>query len=284
MPELRTRYLDLTVADINMKGIGREIPHVVFSVEKTLKKHPNTCEVAIWNLNPDHRAALEELRPKKNDARGIPCSIHAGYQNYYGQIFNGDLRSAWSIYEKPNWVTHLSSGDGEKSYRRARIKRSFGRKTSVSTALKAILDELGLGTGNLTKIESELSQLGATSYFEYGKVMSGSCVKHLDDLVRSSGLEWSIQDGTIQFLKQGKPLDGEVIRLSPSTGLIGSPTVDNKGVLTAGMLMIADVRLGGLVVMDASRVKGTHRIEKANWKGDTLAKSDWTISIEGKRA
>lgn len=278
MPQLKDQYADVTVGDIHLKG-----HRVAFSVEKTIKKEPNTCDLAIWNLNPENRAKLEELRPKADDARGIPVVIEAGYEGYFSQIWYGDLRTVESIYERPNWVTKLDSGDGGKAYQTARIGRSFGKKTPLRTALRAILDELGIGVGNLWKFEHALKQTGATSIFEHGKVMHGPARKHLDDFARSADLEWSIQDGTLQLVNRGKVLDAQAVRLSSETGLIGSPTVDNKGVLTAKCLMIADVRVGGLLVLDSKRIKGNYRIEKANWVGDTHSKSDWTITLEATR-
>lgn len=280
MPLLKDHYVDVTVGDLRLKG-----HRVAFSVEKTVKKEPNTCELAIWNLNPENRARLEELRPKTNDDRGIPVVIDAGYQDYFSQIWYGDLRTAESIYEKPNWVTKLDAGDGEKAYQTARIGRSFGKKTPLRSVIKALLDELGIGTGNLWKFEHSLKQLGASSIFTHGKVLHGPARRHLDDFARSADLEWSIQDGALQLVDRGKVLDAQAVLLQgdPNTGLLQGASVDNKGILTVKMLMIADVRVGGLLVLDSKRIKGNYRIEKANWVADTHSKSDWTITAECSR-
>jgi hypothetical protein len=104
----------------------------------------------------------------------------------------------------------------------------------------------------------------------------------LTALTRSAGLEWSIQDGNLQLLDRGKALAGTSLLLNSDTGLLDSPTVDNEGVLTAKMLMIPGVRCGGLVTIDAKRIKGTYRIEKATWSGDTSS-TDWYVEINAKR-
>src|SRR6478609_7446560 len=86
-----------------------------FKIEKTLKPAPNNCEVTIYNLTEDHRAQLEQVTPKgKEPTRGIPCEIVAGYKVGVSQVWLGDLRTAHSKYDDVDWVTKLSSGDGEK--------------------------------------------------------------------------------------------------------------------------------------------------------------------------
>lgn len=280
MPLLKDHHVDITIDTLRLQG-----HRVAFTVEKTLTEEPNVCEVAIWNLNEEHRAQLEELERKKEAKRGIPARIEAGYKEGFSQIWFGDLRSAKSEYDKPDWVTKISSGDGEKAFKNSRINIAMGKNTPMRTALRAILKELGLGTGNIWRIESQLKKVGATSVFAHGKVLSGPCAKHLTDICRSADLEWSVQDGTVQFLDRGQVLDAKAVLLrgEPNTGILEGASVDNDGILTVTTLMIPDIRLGGLLVVDSKRIKGNYRVEKATWRGDTHGTSDWTIEIQAAR-
>src|SRR5690606_21032502 len=129
----------------------------VFRVEKTLKPEPNTCELSVWNLNEDQRSELEELRPKDKQAkRGIPCQIEVGYQDELSLIWLGDLRTVESLRDGPDWVTVLTSGDGEKAWANARVNISYGPKTSVDTVLRGLVRALGVGEGNVSKVVSQL--------------------------------------------------------------------------------------------------------------------------------
>jgi hypothetical protein len=255
---------------------------VAFRVEKTLKPLPNTCELTIWNLNPDHRAQLEELRPKDKQATtGIPCRIDAGYKDAVSQIWLGDLRTVQTVRDGPDWVTELTSGDGEKAWKNARLHISYGPKTSIDTALRAMARALGVAPGNLSSVTSKL-KIAGSAVFPTGFVISGSVARAITDLGRSADLDVSIQDGALQFLDRGKALAGEALRIAPETGMLGSPTVDNEGLLSVTVSMIPDVRCGGLIVMDAERVKGNYKIVKAIWTGDTSAEV-WEVEIEAER-
>lgn len=284
------RRVDITIDTINFQSLDCE-----FEIEKTLKPEPNTCNLTVYNLTREHQGQLEQLqqfttgkRSKKGfkerqtqATKGIPCRIEAGYASGISQQWLGDLRTVETTREGADWVTKLSSGDGEKSWQNARLHVSYGPKTGIDTALRAIARGLNIGEGNLSKVVAQLKMAGSAIY-PTGAVISGSASRQLTDFARSADLEVSVQDGALQFIDRGKALAGTAIRLAPETGLIGSPTVDNQGLLTATMLMIPDVRVGGLVTVDAARIKGTYRIEKAVWSGQ-LPGEDWSIKLQGKR-
>jgi hypothetical protein len=254
------------------------------NISKSLKPEPNDASVQVWNLNTSQRAELEELQPKKEDKRGIPVLIEAGYKaDGASQIFLGDLRTVNSVKDGADWVTTLESGDGEKAYQTSRIAVSIGPKTPVDTALRAMVKALGVKPGNVETTVQKLKLGKAGKMFSQGVVLSGSVAQQLTQFARSADLEWSIQDGALQFVDRGKALAAKAYRLTPETGLIGSPTVDNKGVLSCQALMLSDIRPGSKVVIESSRVKGNYRIEKIVWRGDTHSQSDWTVDLEGKR-
>lgn len=252
-------------------------------IEKSLKPEPNTCEITLFNLKSDSRAKLEELRKRAGDLKGIPVKVEAGYEG--GQtsvIWLGELRTVESFYERPDWMTVVGTGDGEKAHQSSRISQSMGPGTTATAVLTALAKELGLGPGNVATAAAELEAKGFSSKFAHGVVLSGQTSRLLTDWSRSAGLEWSIQDGALQFVRRGATMPGKALLLSSDTGLLGSPTVDNEGVMTCRTLMIPDVRPGILLAMDSSRVKGGYRVEKATWDWDTFG-GPFEITIEAKR-
>jgi len=255
---------------------------VQFTVVKTLKPQPNTCELTVWNLSEEHRQQLQQLNPTKNPAtKGVPCKIEAGYRDAVSQIWLGDLRTVETTREGPNFLTKLTSGDGERGWQNGRMHVSYGPHTSVDTVFRGMARALGVSEGNLASVVSRLKIAGAAQ-FTAGVVISGAVATHMTELARSAGLEVSIQDSALQFLDLNKASAGTAIRLAADTGLVESPTVDQKGVLTAKSLMIAGLQCGGLVTVDALFVKGTYRIEKITWTGER-AGTDWFCEIQGHR-
>jgi hypothetical protein len=283
------RRFDVVVATVEFTKLD-----CAFRIEKTLKPLPNTCDLTIYNLTREHQAQLEQLEEFKagkisktgkssqtQATKGIPCRIEAGYADGMSLVWLGDLRTAQTAWDGPTAVTHLTSGDGEKAWKNARLHVSYGPNTSVETAMRAMVRALGVGEGNLSKFTSRL-KIAGSALLPTGAVVSGSASRQISDFARSANLELSIQDGALQVLDRGKALSGESLLISRKTGMIGSPTVDNQGIVTVKTSMRPDVRCGGLMTIDADRIKGTYRIEKATWEGDTSS-SEWSVEMLGHR-
>lgn len=263
----RSRYTDIDCA---------------YRIRKTLKPEPNTCELTIFNLNPEHQAELQAIAPKgsKPATVGIPCEIEAGYVGGTSLRWRGDLRTVETTDEGPNVPTTLTSGDGEKAWQHARLHVSYGPQTPVDTSLRAIARALGVDEGNLSKVVARL-KVGGSAIWPTGKVLTGASSRQLISIARSAGLEVSIQDGALQFLDRGKALSNTALKLNSDTGLIGSPSVDNEGIASFRSLIIPDVRCGGLVVLDAKRVKGNYRIIEIEESADTSS-TDWYLDYKGQ--
>lgn len=255
---------------------------VEFKVVKTLKPQPNTCDLTVYNLNEEHRQQLQQMNPTVNPAtKGVPCKIVAGYRDAVSQIWLGDLRTVETTREGADFLTKLTSGDGERGWQNGRMHVSYGPQTSIDTVFRGMAKALGVSEGNLAKVVSRLKIAGAAA-FTSGIVISGAVSTHLTELANSAGLEVSIQDSALQFLDLNKAAAGTATRLAYDTGLVESPTVDQKGVLTAKTLMIAGLQCGGLVTVDSLFVKGTYRTEKITWSAQR-AGTDWYQEIQGHR-
>lgn len=268
-------------------------------MEKTLTPEPNKALIEIYNLSADHRAMLSELAPgkaiklskKKKKTKvakpltgKVPVKLEAGYEDPGPEmIYFGDLRTVDSEIEGSDWITSISTGDGERAYRTARVNQAFGPKTPVSNALRAAVKALGIGEGNLPKVINSLKLQGKADLLTRGIVMSGAAAKAISDLCRSADLEWSIQDGAIQFVDFGKVLAGKAVVLKPGTGLIGSPNISADGVMNCKSLIVPGLRCGGVVVLGSSLVEGQFRIERMTYTGDTHSATDWSVELWGKR-
>jgi hypothetical protein len=289
--ELFGRKFALTVSTLEVNDF-----HCHFRIEKSLKPEPNKALIEVWNLSPEHRAFLGELAPGKKISKGkkkgatapalqgkIPVRLEAGYDGPGTDlIFLGDLRTVDTETTGEDWVTAISSGDGERAFRSARMAQSFGPRVPASVALQAIVKTFGLGPGNVAKVLSGLKHQGQASLLTRGAVFSDASARVLTDFCRSADLEWSIQDGAIQFVDLNKALAGQAIVLSPKTGLVGSPAVDGAGIMKCKSLIIPGLRCGGVVIVDAEEIKGQFRVEKLTYEGDTHADA-WEVEIEGKR-
>jgi hypothetical protein len=249
--------------------------HMTVQVKKSLKPEPNTAELKIWNLNPDHRSYLEQRKTST-------VLIEMGYVDGISTIFLGDLRNATSVDEGPDIVTSLTSGDGEKAIRSARINVSLKKDTKPDQVLRSVAESLGVNQGNLDQAIAQFTGQGIRNHFTQGTVITGSAYREMTNICKSFGLTWSVQNGALQILALRQTLENSAVRLAADTGLIGSPTVNKDGVVSAKMLLAPDVFPGRKLVLESARLKGQYRIESCQYTGDT-AGNDWYIDLQGKR-
>ncbi len=291
-PELRQRYCRVTVGTLALQGQDGTGLDVKFKIKKTTKPEPNTCDLDIYNLSEAHRKALEtstttSKSPASPPGTGgvvVPVRIDAGYKNTVAQVWLGELRSAQTNHNGTDQITNLTTGDGDKAVARQRINVSIGPGTTSATAMRTLLSALGIGQGNLPKALSLLNRSGLAQIYSKGAVLKGLAADHMTDLCRSAGLEWSIQEGQLQVTTLGQPLDGQAIRVAEDAGMVESPTVDTKGVLSVTTLMIAGIRPGVKLALDTESIKGGYRVISVEYEGQTFgADSPWYCRIEAQK-
>ncbi len=221
-------------------------------IKKSVRLEPGTSEISVYNMTPAHRAQVRQ--------RGLPILLSAGYTNTLGQIYEGVIRFADSVRQGPDWVTKIQCGDGEVSYRFARLSQSWGPTTmqQVATALVNILGPQAQITGQTLAT--------MTVQFPRGYHVSGPASLALDKLLEGFGYEWHFESGRVVVLKQGQTTGETAVLLSRNTGLVGSPehgTPDpqkpaaSSHTLKVKSLLLPTLKPGGLVQVQADGIGAT---------------------------
>lgn len=244
----------------------------IFRVTKNLKSEPNTGDIKIYNLSRDSRAALEQKKT-------IPVLLEVGYGGDLHSIFNGQMRSASTERDGAALVTTITTGDGETAVGGGRAYAQLPAKMTASEILGRAAQGLlnaGVGEGNLTSAQG----LADATFGGPARTIHGSAERVFTDVCTMNGMNWSIQDGALQVLKIGATVKPEAgaVRLSSASGLVGSPSVDTKGILKAKALIQPGLFPGLPVVMDSEFVKGAYRIEEVEFTGDTWD-VEWYASL-----
>lgn len=200
-------------------GVGLNSLRIAFSVQRDVKRTPNNCEVRVYNLTRDHRAALAKLP-------SVRIRLEAGYVGDLGTIFDGDLRSARTRREGPDLATCASGGDGETQCRTAHIGKTFAAGTPVGTVLQELGKAMGVGPGNLRDFQGAQLANGSKRLTR-PLTLHGPVYDELEFFTRSCGLRWSIQDSALQIRDAGLPVgDREGPLLRKDTGLIGEVQIE----------------------------------------------------------
>jgi len=285
---MTTQYQRAYTVQVDTIKFGTESPlehgalDAVFNVVKDKTKEPNQCNLQVFNLSQQHRDQLADLT-------GAFVVVEAGYQDDVVQLYRGVTREIFSEQQGSDWVTTLTSGDGEKAFRRARVNESFAPGSKLPDVLRRLVRALkdeGVDAGNADQRITELQLSGklteAGNEFINGTVLSGKAVDHLDLLLRSVDMEWSIQDGEFQLLNLGQFLEGFAVVLNPDTGLVGAPSVGNDGILHGRALLNGTVVPGKqLQVESPSLPAAFYKCSRAEYLGDTSGQ-DWYVDFEAE--
>jgi hypothetical protein len=214
--------------------------------------------------------------------RGVPVLVELGYVDGIHQVFLGDLRTVTHQKDGADWLTTIESGDGEVAKRIARVKVSTGPGVPIDVALRAVVKALGVDAGNAAKVISDLKAAGIAKLFTKRLTINGSAAEAMTNFCNSAGLQWSIQDGAVQIVGRGEAVSPVAVKLSTATGMVGSPSVDPKGICSVTALLQPKLVVNGLVTIESRSVSGTFKISKVTWDFDTHAQP-WYAQIEGKR-
>lgn len=247
---------------------------VDFKVAKTKKKEPNTMDMIVYNLNETSRRELEEQS-------NMAAQISAGYAGENGTVYFGEVREVRSYKEPPDWITEISSGDGEEKTVYSRVNKSFSPGVKVRTVIEALVESLGIGRGNLADLGTKLLIEGSDS-FQSGIVVSGQASKQLDRVLRSINVTWSIQDGELTLLSPGRALNQEAVLLTPQTGLVGSPTVGSDGRITFASKLNSEIFPGRQIKVETSTINEYFLVEDTDTAGNSLSGA-WTTSGTAKQ-
>lgn len=183
-----------------------------FRVSKTETSDINTCELSIFNLNSDSR--------NKINLKNAELLLYAGYQDETGDelIFTGDITTVNNITQRPNVVTKIEAGDGEKKLSDVKASISFKENVSVFQVVKQALSKFDLPIKTQELLEP-LKKIKLNN----GQSFSGRIKTLLDTLFLGVNMDWSIQNGEIKFYAEGQTDQTFGVELTTETGLLDSP-------------------------------------------------------------
>lgn len=129
-------------------------------------------------------------------------------------IFKGDLVRCTHAKEDTDWKSTLFNGDGAKSLQSARINKSFSKGTPIKTVIKEMAEQLGFPYDSTIKQLEMLDRNLERSFSASGNPMDELC-----RVLHPFGYDASVQNSSLQILKQGEALTKEVTNLTAHSGV-----------------------------------------------------------------
>ena len=213
------------IRDVVLRTVVGEISElkIEFDVKKTLDSNSNEATIRVWNLSDSSRSNInEEL---------ADITVEAGYEREgsRGIIFKGFTRDV--VHERigPDIVTTIEAGDGDKAARKSHASVTYPKGTDLRTMildLQSKMTDVELGE---IKLPDDLTIPARPISF------MAPPRRAMDELGRSFGFYWSVQNGALEVI----PTDGflsEVIEITPSTGMVGVPSITDSGILVQCLL------------------------------------------------
>lgn len=269
-------YTHTTSNEVTINGIDSpDEPgmRIRFTITKTAEKEPNPGEFIITNLSPERRAAVQ--------FKGIKVLFEAGYESTgYARLFAGDVRTADSTKNGPDWETKIRCGDGERAYVHASISESFEAGVTVGDVVKSCAAAFGLPLGNTA---AQAAKLKTVLYG--GWVAHGPASTALEEILRAVGYRFFVHDEQLQIVGANDHIATTIPEVSPQSGLIGSPELgspEKKGgpaTLQFRSLILPGARPAGLVSVRSARHTGIFKWKKAVHTGDTRG-PEWYTAHE----
>lgn len=238
-----------------------------FDVRKSRSDTPNELFVEAWNVSPNTRAAAETT-----DAR---ARLKAGYTMAEVAVV-ADCEITRTLFERrnPNTTLSITAQEGANRLREERVTLSFEAGATVQQVLDAIAGQLEFPLRPLDDVDLSQRLRG-------GYAHAGPAGVALDDVVRRVGGRWSIQNSELLVLNEQGRVEGEAVRLTPQSGLIGSPepvedrlsservVEDPRQGFRVTSLLLPQVEPGDIVEIESADVSGQFVVDQIQHRGDT---------------
>ena len=258
----------------NDQGLDLSDFHFTFEIKHTDSSKPSTAKIRIYNLS---EATISRIQREFN-----VVLLRAGYQDNLGTIFHGTLIEAVTGSEgQTNTFLEITAADGDLPYNFATMSQSLKKGATVHDRVQAVLaamKPMGVTAGYMAELpRGELLR---------GNVNAGMCRDVLDDICRTAGCIWRIQDNRLEIVPEKSYVRETVQILTDETGVIGRPEQIDRGIKVK-MLLNPAVKAGRLVYLNNDSIKRfryrteaeTARLQAASSKGGSgqgKAEPDWS--------
>jgi len=245
---------------------------IEFDVEKTVSGVPNKATIKIWNLTKSSRNTL------KKELDEIKLESGYVYAGNRGLIFKGFTRDVTHERKGTDIITTLKCGDGDKSQRKSHVAKTYNTKTPVKDIILDIQKQMkGVTLGEIKLPEKVTPSDRAMTFITTPQ-------RALNELGRTYGFYWSIQNGSLEIIPADGALSG-VVYITPETGMIGVPTITDSGVIVQALLN-PDVRPGRQIYVksettDEAGQSGLYRVSSVAFSGDNRD-GDHIIEVEAE--
>lgn len=216
---------------IEIGGEGAEF-NIEFDIKKNRTSSANTCNVRIYNLSEDVRRQIDNEYDR--------IIVEAGYgfespNDEWPVIFDGWAKKITHVRRGVNIVSQIEGIDGGIDYANARVNYTY----SPDSTYRSIISEM---VNDMTYIKlGDISGIPANRRIsdKRHRTFSGQARKHIESIASKFDSRMNIENGVLDIISNsaGKRDNISIPSIRSGEGMIGSPTVTEKGIQVETLLM-----------------------------------------------
>jgi hypothetical protein len=214
---------------------------MTFNVQRSILATANTASLSIYNLGELTRRKIFHDLYDTTTFRGV--ILKAGYGNNIAEIFNGNMRQAWSTRQGTEWVTQIDGFDGGWDIINGFMSESLPVGWDVQTVVRKIINKSfhHVTAGSLS-LFTDVSQRGIILHGN-----SWDIIKKLNP----DGFTF-IDMGKAHCLKLGEyiPYTGQIYKITASQGLLDTPRRQQSNLMLR-MLFEPRIKVGTIVEVES---------------------------------
>lgn len=237
------RKIELMVyASDKDKGAGLDLSNlrIDFRLTKQTNSAPNFLDAKVYNLAPETMNKIRQFKKVK---------LSAGYKSNFGLIFDGNVVLYISGKENAvDSVVQIIAGDQDIKINNSVALLSFDAGALESDQLKAALQHAKHEVGEINTGTESQPTLRSSHYL-------GTVSNFIRRITNATDTDFYVDDGKAYVIPRSGYRKGEIVKLSPTTGLVGFPKVTPSGI-EATCLLNPRLRIAGLVQIDTSLLSG----------------------------
>lgn len=209
----------------------------------------NECRVRVYGMLQADMEQIATLGFSAKVVRRNLLQVFAGESDGLASVFQGEIVGAWLDYTKPPQVF-------------LELHAMTGVYSAVAPAKPVSLK----GPSKILPLMETLSKAAGFA-FENGGVegvldnpyVDGDLFSQLTTVASSAQVNWGLDDNTVYTTKHNTPRVNVTAFTSPSSGMVGAPLFDRRG-MAVKMLFNPNVRLGGALHVEGSTVKNANGV------------------------
>lgn len=211
---------------------------IAFLVQHDYGDHQQFAEIQIFGLSGEtEKRIYSEFRT---------VSLQAGYQQLYGPIFKGQLINIERGRSGADKYVRLFCTSGGKQIAQTYVNLVFAQGVPLNDMIRRCAETFGkpvifIGDFNEQRTSDN-------------HVFNGGTVSVLKRLSKIHGFRWAIEEDAVYIIRNGQTRDGEIFRISSTSGMIDSPKVTETAVI-ADMSLMPSLRIGSRIKIESANPK-----------------------------